>query len=149
MTGIGGFVLQQYAFGETDGPTFDIRDASGALGDGSSDELVVLDMLDKTNSYSEETIKIFIQINGGEELECKWKYSGVCTFEYLEVFDDRRLTAQESILISEGTSDLCSGIAEQSCKITANVIHENSEEDENMQVTVETVDLGSYTFEAV
>jgi len=146
LAGVGGFFLIQFVVASSNEPLFQIRDANGNLSEGRSDELVVIDMLDKTNAYSEETIKVSIQINGGDELTCKWERSGSCTYEYLELFDDRRLTALESILISEGTTrDLCSDTSEQGCKITVFITHERSEEDEDMMVTVESIDLGSYT----
>jgi hypothetical protein len=152
VAGIGGFFLQQYVTSAANEPTFSIRDANGVLSDGSYDELVVLDLMDKTGKFSEETIEVKIESDGNElgEVVCRWKQSGKCTFEYLEIFDDRRLTAMESILISEGGSvDWCSGAADETCKITVGVYHSRSTENEDMQVSVEVIELGSYTITVV
>ena len=150
MTGIGGFVLQQYAFGETDEPTFDIRDASGVLTNGTSDQLVVLDLTDKTIEFTGKDIRISIQINGGEDTDCSWKNSGECKFEYLEIFDDRRLTAMESILITEGDwTNWCSGDADQPCKVTVKVSYVSITEDEDMEMIFDKLEIGSYTIEVV
>jgi hypothetical protein len=148
LAGIGGFFSVQFALGEADGPAFQIRDANGVLSNGSYDELVVVDMLDKTNAYSEETLRVSLQINNDETVECTWKSNGQCTFVYLELFEDRRLTAMESILISEGGLNWCSGEAEETCKVTVQITHIRSEEDEDMQVSVSEIDLGSYTLKA-
>ncbi|MDB2637059.1 hypothetical protein N9Y01_00785 [Candidatus Poseidonia alphae] len=150
MTGIGGFVLQQYVTSAANEPTFKIRDANGVLTNGSSDQLVVLDLMDKTKMFSEETIRISIQIDGSEAADCTRVWDGSCTFEYLEIFEDRRLTAMESILITEGNNqNWCSGAAEESCQITVRVTQKNFTEDEDMQVSVEVIELGSYTITVV
>ena len=149
LAGFGGFFAVQHVLGETDEPTFQIRDANGALAEGDSDELVVIDLLDKTKAYSEETLAISLQITGQEPVFCSWKVAGDCTFEYLEIFDDRQLTAMESILITEGGNvDWCSGAAGERCEVTVEIFHERMEEDENMDVTIETTELGSYTIQA-
>jgi len=60
------------------------------------------------------------------------------------------MTAMESILITEGGSvDWCSGAADETCKITVSVYHSRSTENEDMQVSVEVIELGSYTMTAV
>ena len=102
-------------------------------------------MLDKTNAYSEETLKVSLKINGEESVECTWKRQGYCTFVYLEIFEDRGLTAMESILISEGGLNWCSGAADESCTATVHLTQVRNEEDEDMQITVQTTDLGTYT----
>lgn len=143
----GGFFTVQHTLNATGDTAFQIRDANETLSE-ERDDLVVIDMLDKTTKYSEETIKISLQINDLEErYECGWKAGGPCTFVYLEVFEDRRLTALESILISE-SSELCSG-GEEPCEITAHISHVRDVEDEDMVSTLETTDLGSYTLTAV
>jgi hypothetical protein len=147
LAGIGGFFSVQFALGVTGEPAFQIRDANGVLSNGSYDELVVIDMLDKTNAYLGETIQISLQINGQEAVDCIGGW-GDCTFVYLEISEDRRLTAMESILISEGGLNWCSGAAEETCKVTVHITHVRYEEDENMDVSLETTDLGSYTFTA-
>ena len=147
LAGIGGFFSVQFALGVTGVPAFQIRDANGVLSNGSYDELVVIDMLDKTNAYLGETIQISLQINGQEAVDCIGGW-GDCTFVYLEISEDRRLTAMESILISEGGLNWCSGAAEETCKVTVHITHVRYEEDENMDVSLETTDLGSYTFTA-
>ena len=149
LVGIGGFFSVQFALGEDDAAAFQIRDANGVLSDGSYDELVVIDLLDKTNAYSEETLRVSLQINNEETVDCTWKTNGDCTFVYLELFEDRRLTAMESILISEGGMNWCSGVGEETCKVTVQITHVRSEEDEDMQETVSMIDLGSYTLKAV
>lgn len=149
LVGIGGFFSVQFALGEDDEVAFQIRDASGVLSDGSYDELVVIDLLDKTNAYSEETLRVSLQVNDEEVVDCTWKTNGDCTFVYLELFEDRRLTALESILISEGGMNWCSGAGEETCKITVQITHVRSEEDENMQESVSMIDLGTYTLKAV
>lgn len=148
LAGIGGFFSVQFALGEAEGPSFQIRDANGVLSSGSNDELVVVDMLDKTNAYSEETLRVSLQINEQETVDCTWKSNGQCTFVYLELFEDRRLTAMESILISEGGTDWCSESAEETCEVTVQITHVRSEEDEDMQVSVSEIDLGSYALRA-
>ena len=152
VAGIAGFFLQQYLTSAANEPTFSIRDANGVLSNGSDDELVVLDLMDKTGRFSEETIEVTIEIEGHEEgeVECTWKQSSMCTFEYLEIFEDRSMTAMESILITEGGSvDWCSGATDETCKITVSVYHSRSTENEDMQVSVEVIELGSYTMTAV
>ena len=147
LAGIGGFFTIQFVLGDEDGPAFQIRDANGVLSDGSGDELAVIDMLDKTNGYSEETLRVSLQINDQEPVDCTWKSNGECTFVYLEIFEDRTLTAMESILISEGGMDWCTGATEETCKVTAQITHVRNEEDEDMQVTTTMTDLGSYVLE--
>ena len=149
LVGIGGFFSVQFALGEDDEPAFQMRDANGVLSDGSYDELVVIDLLDKTNAYSEETLRVSLQINNEETVDCTWKTNGDCTFVYLELFEDRRLTAMESILISEGGMNWCSGAGEETCKVTVQITHVRSEEDEDMQESISMIDLGSYTLKAV
>lgn len=147
LAAVGGFLVVQHSMGPSGEPAFQIRDANGTLSE-NMDDLVVIDMLDKSTKYSEETIRISLQLNDLEErYECSWRGSGACTFEYLEIFDDRRLTAFESILISEGV-ELCSG-GDEPCSITAHISQERYEEDEDMMETLETTDLGSYTVLAV
>ena len=148
LAGIGGFFTIQFVLGDEDGPAFQIRDANGILSEGSDDELVVIDMLDKTNAYSEETLRVSLQINEQETVDCTWKSNGQCTFVYLELFEDRRLTAMESILISEGGTDWCSESPEETCEVTVQITHIRSEEDEDMQVSVSEIDLGSYALRA-
>ena len=145
FAGIGGFFAVQFTLGATDDPAFQIRDANGVLSNGSDDELVVIDMLDKTNAYSEETLKVSLKINDEESVDCSWKRQVYCTFVYLEIFEDRGLTAMESILISEGGLNWCSGAADESCTVTAHLTQVRNEEDEDMQITVQTTDLGTYT----
>jgi hypothetical protein len=149
LAGFGGFVAVQHVLSETDEPAFQIRDANGALSEGNLGELVVIDLLDKTKAYSEETLEVSLQINGQDPVLCSWKTDGECTFVYLEIFEDRQLTAMESILISEGgNEDWCSGAAGETCQVTVELSHVRMEEDENMDLSVKTTDLGSYTMEA-
>ena len=135
LAGLGIFATYQYASDDLyKGPEFQIRDAVGNITNESDDVLVVVDLVDRSTMYRIHFLNIEIQINEGEWVRCGYEPSADapgsrCIFDFLEIFDDNKLTAQESIMISE-YGNLCNGEPDEVCKVTVKMTYAYDEQED-------------------
>lgn len=137
LAGLGIFATYQYASDDLyEGPEFQIRDAVGNITNESDDVLVVIDLVDRSTMYRILFLNIEIQINEGEWFQCGYEQSDYampagsrCIFDFLEIFDDNKLTAEESIMISE-YRHLCNGEPDEVCKVTVKMTYAYDEQED-------------------
>ena len=135
LAGLGIFATYQYATDDLyKGPEFQIRDAVGNITNESDDVLVVVDLVDRSTMYRIHFLNIEIQINEGEWVRCGYEQfadapGSRCIFDFLEIFDDNKLTAQESIMISE-YGHLCNGEPDEVCKVTVKMTYAYDEQED-------------------
>ena len=147
LSAFSGYAIFQIASDGSSVEAFAVRDAVGNITNGSDDMLVVVDFLDKTNAYKIDDIRISIAVSGasiygeGENTIC----GGVaaCGIDYLEVFDDGVLTAEESILVYENDYNLCSGEPGTACEITVYISYDDSQTDETVELAVLSIEAVS------
>ncbi|MDC0341015.1 hypothetical protein OAM96_03555 [Candidatus Poseidoniaceae archaeon] len=137
LAGLGIFATYQYASEDLyEGPEFQIRDAVGNITNESDDVLVVIDLIDRSTMYRILFFNIEIQINEGEWVQCGYEQSDYaisadsrCIFDFLESIDDNKLTAEESIMISE-YRHLCNGEPDEVCEVTVKLTYAYDEQED-------------------
>ena len=96
------------AGGSLDTYTWNDKDASGAMGDSTNDNLIEVTMA-SGNALNWAVVKISISVDGGTPQACGDDASNSCSYVAFESGNDKAWEAGEGITISENGQDLCSG----------------------------------------